>query len=420
MRCLRLYHPSSEIRCVLSDELRGKLIALGVSYSSAIYRSIDVARYLLRFCADVQTLMTPRAARAISPQLFHWATGRRPITRLTGDVEHIALARQADAMVIAPATLRTVTAIAMGYAVNSVVATAIAMRSQGKPVVIAPAMHRDLLLSRQARESMARLYDMGYYLLPPLEKDGRVVLPDPYYIARKVVSVSLRGEDLRNLRIVVTAGATREFIDDVRFISNPSSGRMGMAIALEAMFRGASTTLVAGHLEAEPPPWIYIERVTSTDEMCRVLMKTVEKKKPHALIMAAAPADFKPSERVKGKIDSRVAELTLKLIPTPKILRELRKVYNGVVIGFAAEVVESSEELIEKARRKLEEYELDAIVANPVGIPGIGFASPMNEVYICTPNGRVKHVGPVLKEVIAREVIDIAKELISRRLGISL
>ncbi len=412
-----MYHPSSEIRCVLSDELRGKLIALGVSYSSALYKAIDIARLLLRYCADVQTIMTPKAARIISPQLFHWATGREPIVELTGRTEHIAMARDADAMVIAPATLKTIASIAYGYASNSVVTTAIAMRSSGKPVVIVPAMHRDLLLSRQAREALAKLYDMGYHLLPPIERNGRVVLPEPYYVARKVVTAALRGEDLRNLRITVTGGATREFIDDVRFISNPSSGRMGVAIATEALFRGASVTFVAGHLEVEPPPWIHIEEVISAEDMARALIKTVERRKPHAIVMAAAPADFKPSEKRSGKIDSRVEELTIRLVPTPKILKEVRKVFDGILVGFAAEVVDSPEELIERARRKLEEYELDAIVANPVGKPGIGFASPRNEVYILTPDGSVTHVGPAIKEVIARSVIDIVKELISRKIG---
>lgn len=411
------YHPSREIVCKLSHELEGHTVILGVSYSAAIYRAIDVARHLLRYCANVKVLLTPKAAHIIAPDLFHWATGERPLVELSGDTEHIALSKIATSMVIAPATLNTLAKIAHGIADNVVIATAIVMNSFGKPVIVVPTMHREMLLSKQAREIISKLYEQGYQILPPIEENHRIVFPSAYYIARKVVASTLRGEDLRDMRITVTAGATREYIDDIRFISNPSTGRMGIAIALEAFFRGASVNLITGHIEVPLPPWIHIDSAVNTEEMAKVIIRTIERRRPHAVIMAAAPADFKPRERAKGKISSRIEKINLELIPTTKILKELRKVYDGVLVGFAAESVTDLDELAELAKRKLEEYELDAIVANPIGKKGIGFASPINEVIILLPNGTKIHRGPTIKEEIARDILDIVKDLIKKKLG---
>ncbi len=407
-------HPVEEIRCRVSDELANHLVVLGVSYSAAIYRAIDVARELVRRCADVIVAMTPSARKAIDPKLFHWATGRKPITSITGDVEHVTYARRCSSMAVAPATLRTMSAIAWGCSNNVVTSMAITARSAGKPVLIVPAMHLDMWRSPQCRKVVELLREEGYSILPPVMKNGRLVMAKPSYVARKIVALTLRGEDLRGLRIVVTAGATREFIDGVRFVSNPSSGRMGIAIAFEAFARGAEVVLVHGHLEVEVPPWIESYEAISTEDMARKLLEVVKSFDPHVVVMAAAPSDFRPRQRFEGKIPSGIEKLVLELVPTPKILKEVRKVFKGILVGFAAEYTTDVNELVERGSRKLAEYDLDLIVVNSVAKPGIGFGSAMNEVVMIDRKGSKSFVGPALKEVVARAILDKVKELVSR------
>ncbi len=408
-------HPVEEIRFGISRELEGRTVLLGASASSAIYKAIDVARQLVRRGARVVPLLTPSATRFVSPTLFHWATGEKPVVRVGGEVEHITLARECAGMLIAPATLKTMAAVAHGYAGNALTLTAIVARSMGKPVAIAPAMHSQLWRSPQCRKVVETLESEGYAILPPVEKGGRLVMAKPEHIARAATAIFLRGRDLEGFRVVVTAGAAREFIDCVRFISNPSTGRMGMEIAIEAYARGAKTLLVAGHVEVEVPPWIPRIDVVTTEEMLKAVLKAVENVRPHALIMAAAPCDYKPSQRFEGKIDSRSVErLGLELVRNPKIVSEVRKVYRGVLVMFAAEPVEKAEECEERALRKLEEVDADVIVANPVLGKRAGFGSRENEVLVITRDGRKEVWGPEPKEVIARKLLDLVKALVRR------
>jgi len=405
-------HTVREIMCRVSDELRGLRIALAVSASSAIYRALDLARQLIRRCASVRVVMTRSAAELVNPKLFEWATGSPVFIDVSGQVEHIALAREVHAVVIAPATLRRIALLAYGIGEDLVTLLSIAAKTMGKLVVLVPAMHIDLWNSVQCREAVRRLDEAGYVILPPYIVEGRLVFPDPKVLARVLTALILRGRDLKGLRLVVSAGATREFIDDVRFISNPSSGRMGVEIALEAWARGAHVVLVAGHLEVVPPPWIPTVRCTSTEDMLNAMVRAVEQVKPHAVIMAAAPADFKPSSKFRGKIDSRVERLNLTLVPTPKIVQAIRRVFDGVLVGFAAEAVESVDEGRERALEKLREHGLDMVVLNPVLKPGIGFGSEFNEVLILDRNGDVLHIPRTRKEVVARILLDKVRQLV--------
>ncbi len=412
MNELEAHHPVNDVRKSITDELDGKCIVLGVTYSAAIYRAIDIARYLIKFGADVYPVLTPSASKIIAPELFEWATGHKPVVELTGCVEHISLARKCDCMVVAPSTLNTMSKIAHGIGDNAVTLTAISMRSMGKPVVIVPAMHLNLWRSQQCIEVVKILLEQGYSVLPPIEANNRLVMAEPIYIARKIVSVTLRGEDLKGYKVIVTAGATREFIDSIRFISNPSSGRMGVYIAQEAFFRGAKTLLVHGHVEIGIAPWIESIEAISTEDMLKTLSKYIEEFKPDALIMAAAPSDFKPLKRFQGKISSRVEKLLLELTTTPKILSEIRRVFNGIIIGFAAEYADSIEELERKAKEKLVEYDLDAIVANPISRKDIGFASEYNEVLIILRDESRYWYGRAHKYIVARTIIDLVKKLL--------
>ena len=406
-------HPANEIRGAISSELDGRTVLLGVTGSSAAYKAIDLARQLIRRGARVIPILSRKAAEFVSPTLFHWATGEKPVTSLGGEVEHITLARLSTGMIVAPATLKTMVGIATGYASNALVATAVVMNSMGKPVVVAPAMHVQLWRSPQCRKALEMLREEGYVVIPPVERDGRLVLPDPRDLARVSTAIFLRGRDLEGFRIVVTAGAAREFIDSVRFISNPSTGRMGVEIATEAYARGATALLVAGHLEVSVPPWIPVVTVTSTQEMLDAVLRAVKNVRPHALVMAAAPCDYRPAKRFSGKIDSRAVErVELELVRNPKIVKEVRRVYDGVLIMFAAEPVSRAEECEERAKAKLEEAGADAIIANPILSERAGFGKATNEVLVITRDGRKMVWGPEPKEVIARRIIDLVRDLV--------
>ncbi|RLG87214.1 MAG: bifunctional phosphopantothenoylcysteine decarboxylase/phosphopantothenate--cysteine ligase CoaBC [Thermoprotei archaeon] len=409
---LRRFHSVEEVRASISNELRDHAIALGVTGSVAAYKAVDVARRRGKLGADVWVVMTRSATEFVTPMLFEWATGNPVTVEVGGGVEHIALAKMCSSMVIAPATLNTLSKLARGEADNPVVLTAIAMLGMGKPVVAAPAMHAQLFRSPATQRVLEELRGMGMDVLPPVEIGGRLVLPPPEVIAEKVAAVTLRGRDLRGLRILVTAGPTREYIDEVRFISNPSSGLMGVAIANAAYFRGADVVLVAGPLQVEPVPWIRVVRVTSTEEMAEAV-KRVAAEGIDAAVLAAAPADYRPAKRFGGKVSSGL-RITLELVPTPKVVEELRKVFRGPVIGFAAEYAERDEEAVERGRRKLVERGFDAIAINNVAKKGVGFTSPKNEVFIAMRSGEVIHVGPARKEYVAMVVLDVLKKLLGR------
>ncbi len=408
-------HPVEEIRGVVSDELRGKLVLLGVSASSAAYRAIDIARSLIRRGARVVPVLSPRARSWVSPKLFEWATGEKVLVGVSGKVEHVSLAYEASGMLIAPATLKTMSAVAHGYASNALTLCAVTVRSMGKPVALFPAMHRQLWDSSQCRRVVELLRDEGYVLYPPVEKGGRLILANPDHVARVFTSLVLRGRDLEGMRILVTAGATREYLDCVRFLSNPSSGRMGVEIAAEAFARGATTLLVAGHVEVEPPPWIPVLEVLSAEDMLKALLRAVENFRPHAIVMAAAPCDYRPAKRFEGKIESREKpRIAIELVANPKIVREVRKVYRGVLAIFAAEPVEKVEDCEERALKKMEECGADMVVANPVLSPYAGFAKETNAVLIMTRDGYREVVGPAPKSVVARRVVDVVRDLVRR------
>ncbi len=410
-----MVHPSEDILFEESRVLEERKIVLGVTSSIALYRSIDLARKFMRRGARVRVVMSPEASRFISPLLFEWATGVKPVTEISGEVEHILLAREYDGMVIAPATANTIAKIAYGIADTPVTLTALSFHGKGKPVLIVPVMHLNMYYSRVVRENIERLKQLGYYVLEPLIEEDKAKIPPIEEIALKMEALVLRGEDLRGVRVLVTAGPTREYLDPIRFLSNPSSGRMGVAVAREAFYRGARVRLIHGPLcGIEPPFWIDRVGVTSTEEMRNKVLEEVEKSEYDIVVLAAAPADYKFKKTSPTKIDSS-SKLIVELEPTPKIIRDVARVAktkkpSTIIIGFAAETARDDRELIERARRKMEKYGIDMIVANNVARKDIGFTSKYNEVYIITRD-RVEHIPKKTKEEVARIILDKAIEL---------
>jgi len=397
--------------------LAGKSIVLGLTSSSAVYRSLDLARSLLRLGASVDVAMTREAAKLISPILVEWAIGHKPYTKLSGAAEHIALANHSDLLVIAPATLRTLARIACGLTDELLPLLATAMLGLGKRVMAVPTMNIALYNSPQYRSVEAKLEEIGVYILKPLIEEGKAKFPPLEDLVHCVEAYANRGRDLAGYRILVTAGPTREYIDPVRVITNPSSGLMGVLIAREAACRGASVDLIHGPLAVKPPYMVERVYAETTSDMARAVAKRTNEVKYDAAIFAAAPADFAPVIKSPVKIPSRSSgELELVLRPTPKVVKHASKQNRPrILVIFVAETAGDHAELVEKARAKLEDYDADVVVANRV-FSGVGFAS--NYIDACIVE-RDKHFcyGVVRKEALARIVVDAVAGKLSKPLS---
>ena len=400
-------HPSKRIIGEISDELKGKKLLLGVTGSVSIYKSIDLARSLMRHGAEVKVIMSKDAIRLISPTMFHWATGEEVISEISGEIEHVELAEEYDAFIIAPATANTISKIANGIADTAITLTALNFVGMNKKVIVVPAMHLPMYQSPQIKQSVEKLRAIGVEIIEPMIVKDLAHYPDVDYLTQYITSFLLRGKDLTGFKIVVTAGPTREFFDPVRFISNPSSGTMGVSIANEAYFRGADVVLVHGPLSTSHKPYVKSVEVTTTEEMAREVEEFV-KMGYNIVILAGAPADFKPVKMAESKIDSHVEVPEIKLERTPKISSVIRK-YDVFLVGFAAETANSDEELIMKAKVKKERHKFDMIIANNASRKDIAFASEYNEVFVITDN-TVKKIEKNYKTVVARYILDMVKE----------
>ncbi len=398
-------HPSLEITGTVSSELRGHCIALGVTASASIYRALDTARSLMRRGADVRVVMTSEAARLVSPALFEWATGHKVTTGITGDIEHVLLSKECTGFLVAPATYSTLSKIAYGIADNPVSLTAVTMSGYGKPVAVVPAMHEGMERSPQYREIEERLKSQGVMIIPPRVVEGAAKYPNPYLVARAFTAFVLRGFDLKGKRVLVTAGATRSWIDRVRFVSNPSSGRMGVEVAIEAFSRGASVDLVYGSVDVEVPHFVTPHPVETTEQMAERVRELTSKFDYDVVVGAAAPLDFKVRESFEGKLKSE-GTYTVTLEPSPKVLGSVAK-KPKVLVSFAADVVRDDEELLRSALEKASKYGADLVVANPVNVGSYGFASLYDYTVIVRASSRsYVNLGLQRKEVVARRLLD--------------
>ena len=401
------WHPAHEIKAKLSNVLAGRSVALGVTSSVSLYRSVDLARELIRLGADVHVVMSPEATRYLSPRLFEWATGNEVFVSFSGEVGHIALAEICDSYVIAPATANTIAKVAWGIADTSVTVLAQSFLGMKKPLIVVPAAHYSLLTSPPVAEAIRRLEGLGVTVVPPVIEERRAKYPPLEDIVAAVEALTTRGRDLEGLRFLVTAGPTREYMDSVRFLTNASSGKMGIAISREAYFRGAKVTLVHGPMSSGVPHYVRSISVTTTQEMLDAVISELRAGAYDAVILAAAPVDFRFGSTVSGKISSDVEYVNAVMVPTPKISVELRRSFKGLVVGFAAEFAEGNvDELVAKASEKLAKRGFNIVVANDISRPDIGFASEYNEVVILTDRGDRLAVSKSRKQEVARAILD--------------
>ena len=390
---------------------------LGVAGGIASYKSAWLARLLAKAGADVDVVMTRAATEFVGPITFEALTGRPVHTGLFEPgraLDHIRLAQAAHVIVIAPATADLMARAATGQADDLLTACLLAAQS---PVVFVPAMNDRMWAHAQTQANAARLLELGYELLNPDdgmlaagEGSGPGRMPEPETIFAYVGRALESGGVLAGKRVVVTGGPTREAIDPVRFISNHSSGKMGVAIAAAAWRRGATVSLVAGPLSIAVPVGVKHVGVESTEEM----LAAVAGELPEAdvLVMAAAPADYRPAEQSATKIKKTGAPLSLELHETPDILAGTvgSRRTGCVVVGFALE----TNDMLANARRKLHAKSLDIVVLNSAAEPGAGFGVDTNRVTILTRGTEQPEELPLLdKRDVADEILDRVEALLN-------
>jgi phosphopantothenoylcysteine decarboxylase/phosphopantothenate--cysteine ligase len=412
-------HPSKDILETKGTILRGKTICLCVTGSVAVIQAPIITRELMRLGAEVVCVMTRAATKLIGTELMHWATGNPAITTLTGNIEHVYLAGErpkklgkADVILVCPATANTISKIAAGIddtAVTTVVTTAFGTQI---PIIIVPAMHESMFNHPILEENIIKLKRLGVEILGPRISEGKAKIARVDDIIQRVIDLVHPVKVLEGKKFLITAGPSREYIDEIRFISNESSGRMGIELAKEVKVRGGEVLLIYGKGTIKVPAYLDIVSVTSTKDFLDTVKNELSQNNYDFFISAAAISDYTPKKRLEGKISSRInEELYLDLRLTPKIIDIARETDKNIfIVAFKAETKVSKEELIERAYERLLKSNIDLIVANDVGLEERGFGTKTNEVYLIDKEKNVIHVPLNTKRYIASKIIDAALE----------
>lgn len=389
------------IRGRRSRKLERKKIVLGVTGSIAAVETVKLARELVRRGADVTAVMSRAAREIIHPYALEFATGKRVVTEITGSIEHVNLLGEygdADLFLIAPCTANTISKIAQGIDDTPVTTFATTALGSGKPIIIVPAMHEAMMRNKAVLENIQRLIDMGIEFVQPRIEEGKAKFPSTETICLHVER-ELYPKEMKGKRVVVTSGPTYEQIDPIRFISNKSSGRMGLEIALEFWRRGADVVHVTSKPSGMSLPNYKEIRVWSVEDMMKAVLYEIGKG-CDLFVSSAAAADFIVDAEAK-KIKT-APELVLKLKESPKIIKEVRKIYSGHIIGFKAETGMSDDELLKVASEKMADDNLNMVVANDVLERGMGTED--TRVLILTPKRQEWVEG--LKQHVAERIVE--------------
>ncbi len=389
--------------------LKGKTVVLAVSGSIAAYKIASLASALKKLHANVQVLMTKNAVNFINPITFESLTGNKCLVdtfdrNFQYSVEHVALAKQADVVLVAPASANVIGKIAHGIADDMLTTTVMACKCKK---IIAPAMNTNMFENPILQDNLKILEHYGYEVISPAVgylacgDTGAGKMPEPELLLQYILRETAYEKDMQGKKVLVTAGPTQEAIDPVRYITNHSTGKMGYAIAKMCMLRGAEVTLVSGPTTIARPEFVQIVDVVTAKEMYDEVTKRA--KNQDIIIKAAAVADYRPktisSEKVKKKDDN----LALPMERTDDILKFLgeHKQKGQFLCGFSME----TENMLENSRKKLEKKHLDMIVANNLKVEGAGFAGDTNVVTIITGQGEVL-LGKMTKEETASKILD--------------
>ena len=401
------------------NDFSGRTIVLGVGGGIAAYKACELARLFVKGGGTVRVAMTRAATRFVGPLTFQALTGAPVLVDLLDPVEertygHLVLSRSADLFVVAPATADLIARLRVGMADDAVTTTAVAFEG---PFLLAPSMNTRMWQSPVVRDNVRELSRRGWHVVGPGSgslADGDVGegrLSEPEEIASAAARL-LGTRDLVGRRILVTAGPTREPLDPVRFISNPSTGKMGYSVAKVAARRGAEVVLVSGPVELPDVPGVRTVRVVTAEEMSRAV--DLEVQGIDLFVGAAAVSDFRPKAPAASKKKKSDEDEEVVLTRTPDILAGLGKRFAGkdgapILVGFAAE----TEALLSNARKKLASKRCDLVVANKVGKPGEGFAGDRNRVTLVGPGERANIEGT--KEEVAEAILDWVVPVLEER-----
>ena len=389
--------------------LKGKTVVLAVSGSIAAYKIASLASALKKLHANVQVLMTKNAVNFINPITFESLTGNKCLVdtfdrNFQYSVEHVALAKQADVVLVAPASANVIGKIAHGIADDMLTTTVMACKCKK---IIAPAMNTNMFDNPILQDNLKILEHYGYEVISPAVgylacgDTGAGKMPEPELLLQYILREIAYEKDMQGKRVLVTAGPTQESIDPVRFITNHSTGKMGYAIAKMCMLRGAEVTLVSGPTSVAKPEFVHVVDVVTAKGMYEEVTKRA--KDQDIIIKAAAVADYRPKSVSSEKMKKKDDDLAIPMERTDDILKFLgeHKKEHQFLCGFSME----TENMLENSRKKLEKKHLDMIVANNLKVEGAGFAGDTNVVTIITGQEEVS-LGKMTKEETALRILD--------------
>lgn len=395
--------------------LKEKTILLGVTGGIAAYKSASLASRLVKAGAEVRVIMTEHATNFINPITFETLTGHKCITdtfdrNFEFQVEHVSLAKKADVIMVAPATANIIAKLAHGLADDMLTTTILASHALK---LIAPAMNTGMYENPVTQDNLALLKKYGMKVIEPAAghlacgDEGKGKMPEPEILYEHILRSCACKQDMKGLKVLVTAGPTQEAVDPVRFLTNHSSGRMGYSIAKACMLRGADVTLVTGRTALTPPLFVDVVPVVSAKDMYDAVIS--RSNEMDIIIKAAAVADYRPVHVAEEKVKKSDGSFSLELERTDDILKYLgeHKKSGQFLCGFSME----TENMLENSRKKLEKKHLDMIAANNLKVPGAGFETTTNIITIITPDS-VKELELMSKDDAAFRLLD---EILSRR-----
>jgi len=389
--------------------LKGKTVVVGVCGGIAAYKSVEIVSRLKKLNADVHVIMTENATKFVQPLTFRSLSHNPVLVDMfeepkVWDIQHISLAEKADLIVVAPATANIIGKVASGIADDMLSTTIMAADC---PVLFVPAMNFRMYENPVVQRNINTLTDLGYIFMEPESgqmacgTSGKGRLPSPEAIVNYIHDLLAKSKDYSDMKVLITAGPTREAIDPVRFITNPSSGKMGYAIAAAACERGASVRLISGPVNLEKPCGVETVYVTRAMEMYNEVMKVY--KNYDVLIMVAAVADYRCAQIADRKIKKSDDNLTIELVRNPDIAAELGKVKGDrILVGFSAE----TDNLLKNASGKLISKNMDMIVANDVTMEGAGFGADTNVVKLIKRGGNIVDLPVMSKKDVAHRILD--------------
>ena len=404
------------------ENLSGKTVLLGITGGIAAYKMANVASALRKTGAEVHCILTQNATQFITPLTFETLSNNRCIVdtfdrNFQYDVAHVSLAKKADVILIAPATANVIAKLAHGLADDMLTTTVLAARC---PKLIAPAMNTAMLENPATQENLATLRRYGFTVIEPATgmlacKDvGSGKLPEPEVLCEEIYRVIARAKDLQGLHITVTAGPTQESLDPVRFLTNHSSGKMGYAIAREAMLRGADVTLISGPVALKAPLGVKLVNITTAQEMLEGVQAALPQ--TDVLVMAAAVADYRPAVVADQKMKKGEGDMSIPLARTGDVLGWVaQNRHPGLfVCGFSME----TEHMLENSQKKRTKKKLDMIVANNLKTQGAGFGVETNVVTLITQDwveelpllGKDEVAGKLLTAIAAQRQTVTAEE----------